>query len=639
MNIKKKILLILTTAALAQASFAQQKAKVIPEVSLKTETITTRSAHSRPQTTSFQQSELQDSPSVNLSDLLLQQQSTIRLTNNSGDTSQTALSIRGFGDNAGQNSLILIDGFPLTNASLLAPNFNSIPLSDIERIDIYQGSKGTLWGNQAVGGVMNIITRHPEKFFANSIVSAGSYQSYYINVIAAQKFKHGIFLKMLGVLARTNQFRAHNAMNGNNIAVQAGVDDAAGTTSINLQSYQNTTHFPGGLTQQQMQENPQQATNFSNYSQYRTNLLQLLNKHAFSDDWLLETRLSQQSTQGNGRVFLDFTMQDATFSIDPRLTGHWNNQKIILGYDGQIDRYQLDNAKVHARTRTTQNDLYVQLSSPMTTKLDVILGARKAWQNNTINTVPGLNEVFVSEQGFNYHPSRYFSWYIRRDGNFSFPKANAQVSAQNAQTRLNAQTGASYETGLQWLHKKSTLQLNLYRLDLHNEIAFNPEQTAAQPFGAWNNLDATRRYGVTAAEAYKLTEKINLNAQLNFVHARFVGGTYADNIIPSVPAITGNAGIDYSFHDDWQVKYFLTYTGTRYASNDLQNTGAKLGSYWLNNAALQYEKKAYIVSVEVMNLFNQSYAGYAYYDASSRANTYYPAAGRNLLLTLKVNIE
>lgn len=639
MNIKKKMLLILTTAALAEASFAQQKPEVIPEVSLKTETSATPTTHSRAQTTSFQQSELQASPSVNLSDLLLQEQSTIRLTNNSGDSSQTALSIRGFGDNAGQNSLILIDGFPLTNASLLSPNFNSIPLSDIERIDIYQGSKGTLWGNQAVGGVMNIVTRHPQKFFANSIINAGSYHSYYANVIAAQKFKHGIFLKVLGVLARADQFRAHNEMSGNNIALQAGVDDAAGTTQINLQSYQNTTNFPGGLSLQQMQDNPQQAVNFNNFSQYRTNLLQLLNKHAFSDDWMLETRLSQQTTNGNGRIFLDFTMQDSTLSLDPRLTGKWHQQKIILGYDGLISRYQLDNTKIHARTRTTQQDVYVELTSPLSTKLDLTLGARKAWQNNTINASPALNDVFVSEQGLTYHLNPNFSWYVRRDGNFSFPKANAQVSALDAHTRLNAQTGVSYETGVQWTHQKSTLQANIYRLDLQREIAFNPEQTAAQPFGAWNNLDDTRRYGLTVADNYKLNDKINLTAQLNYVHARFAAGMYADNVIPAVPALTGNAGIDYAVNDNWQMKYFLTYTGTRYASNDLLNTSTKLGSYWLNNAAVQYEKKAYTLSFEIMNLFNQSYASYAFYDASAHANTYYPAAGRNFLLTLKVNIE
>ena len=84
------------------------------------------------------------------------------------DSSQTALSIRGFGDNAAANSLILVDGFPLANVSLLTPNFNSIALSDIERIDIIQGSQGSLWGNQAVGGVLNIVTRHPEKWLANA---------------------------------------------------------------------------------------------------------------------------------------------------------------------------------------------------------------------------------------------------------------------------------------------------------------------------------------------------------------------------------------------------------------------------------------------------------------------------------------
>ncbi len=184
-------------AALLPVNMAHAKAEVIPDVNLTLPAASAKKSRTQPAMISFEEQDLAASPSVNLSELFQQQQSTIHLSNNAGDTSQTALSIRGFGDNAGQNTLILVDGFPLINASLLAPDFNSIPLNDIERIDIYQGSKGSLWGNQAVGGVVNIITRHPEKFFFSSIASAGSYQHYYLNIVTAQTFKHGLYANYL----------------------------------------------------------------------------------------------------------------------------------------------------------------------------------------------------------------------------------------------------------------------------------------------------------------------------------------------------------------------------------------------------------------------------------------------------------
>lgn len=624
--------------------FAAEKIQVIPDVNLQAQTKTAGSSHMRTQTTTFQQQDLQETPAVNLSELLEQQQSTVRLTNNSGDASQTALSIRGFGDNAAANTLILVDGFALTNPSLLAPNFNSIPLSDIKRIDIFQGSKGTLWGDQAVGGVMNIITRHPEKLFVNGIISAGSYRNKYANITAGNKFTNGIFVKILGVATNTQNYRYHNTVSGDNIALQAGVDNTRGTTLINVQAYDNTTDFPGGLSQQQMEQNPRQAVDFNNFSSYHTKLAQILNKHALTPDWLLETRLWQQTTNGNGRVFFNFDRSDSTLSFNPRLIGSFRNNKITLGYDGQLTRFELNNPKIQSHTSAAQNNIYLQDILPITNKLDFTIGARNAWQNNTINarasqSAHSTDSVFVTEQGLAYHLDDNLSLYIRRDGNFSFPKANEQISATTTGSTLLAQTGVSYEAGAEWQHEKFNAQLNLYRLQLHHEIAFNPQQTATQPFGAWNNLDDTLRDGATIALHYAMTSTLALYNQLNLVNPRFRDGIYAGNQIPAVPKITGNAGLEYNWTEAWQLKYYLTYNGTQYASEDVNNTGSRLAGYWLNNAAIQYDRHSYLVSVEVMNLFNQTYASYAYYNPDSNANTYYPAAGRNILLSLKVNLD
>src|SRR5690348_9114629 len=113
-SLKIKKILFLVWLPLLMAA----KTEIIPEVSLTTDTATTtKAARTEQQITSFDQADLATSPSTDLSELFQQEQSTVRLTNNSGDSSQTALSIRGFGDNAGQNTLILVDGFPLINIS------------------------------------------------------------------------------------------------------------------------------------------------------------------------------------------------------------------------------------------------------------------------------------------------------------------------------------------------------------------------------------------------------------------------------------------------------------------------------------------------------------------------------------------
>ena len=77
-------------------------------------------------------------------------------------------------------TLFLIDGIPLNDPSLLAGNFDLrlIPLNQIERIEILTGSQSVLYGSDAIGGVINIITKRASAdFSANAMASYGNLNS------------------------------------------------------------------------------------------------------------------------------------------------------------------------------------------------------------------------------------------------------------------------------------------------------------------------------------------------------------------------------------------------------------------------------------------------------------------------------
>ena len=72
-----------------------------------------------------------------------------------------AISIRGFNDNYPGKVLVLIDG-----RSVYTPQFSGVywdqqdmPLEDIDRIEVIRGPGGTIWGANAVNGIINIITK------------------------------------------------------------------------------------------------------------------------------------------------------------------------------------------------------------------------------------------------------------------------------------------------------------------------------------------------------------------------------------------------------------------------------------------------------------------------------------------------
>jgi vitamin B12 transporter len=63
------------------------------------------------------------------------------------------------GSNAGR-TLILLDGIPMNDPSTITIDFdlNMFSINEVERIEVCRGAQSTLYGSDAVAGVINIIT-------------------------------------------------------------------------------------------------------------------------------------------------------------------------------------------------------------------------------------------------------------------------------------------------------------------------------------------------------------------------------------------------------------------------------------------------------------------------------------------------
>ncbi len=69
----------------------------------------------------------------------------------------------------GQSStLLLVDGMPLNEAGSGFVNINEIPLADVKQVEVVRGAFSALYGADAFGGVINIITRDPDDVPASS---------------------------------------------------------------------------------------------------------------------------------------------------------------------------------------------------------------------------------------------------------------------------------------------------------------------------------------------------------------------------------------------------------------------------------------------------------------------------------------
>ena len=121
----------------------------------------------------------------------------------------STFSIRGFGTSTNVNTLVMVDGIPFNDPFFRTVNWARIPKNSIESIEVIRGGGATsLWGNLAMGGVVNIVTRPPQEDRLSVYTDYGSYST--LNAgFSGQIFKTD---KMsLGISYDRSQTQGYNA--------------------------------------------------------------------------------------------------------------------------------------------------------------------------------------------------------------------------------------------------------------------------------------------------------------------------------------------------------------------------------------------------------------------------------------------
>ncbi len=90
----------------------------------------------------------------------------------------STFSIRGFGTSTNVNTLVMVDGIPFNDPFFRTVNWARIPKNSIDSLEVIRGGGATsLWGNLAMGGVVNIVTRPPQEDTFAAYADYGSYST------------------------------------------------------------------------------------------------------------------------------------------------------------------------------------------------------------------------------------------------------------------------------------------------------------------------------------------------------------------------------------------------------------------------------------------------------------------------------
>ncbi len=582
--------------------------------------------------TQITQQEISDSGMTSLTDVL-QNLGGVQLQNTVGNNSQVLLNLRGFGASASSNSLLLINGIPITNPDIMPPDLNTIPLQEIKFIDVIAGSESVLYGDQAVGGIINIGTRESSKKNIGISCSAGSYDTKNCYLTLSHRYRdtdHRVAFST----QQTANYRDNNNDDQRLLTGTMRYHPPNNKFYFNYTLASEEMQYPGALTLAQARQNRRQATSNINYFQDQNGFFQLQHQYEWNSNWNMTTDFASRLMHGHGILTAAFKQLRQTFFVKPQLKGTWRNVVLTSGADAQSDHYHLASLFGVTEDQQQKYGLFSLASLSLHPNLLFSIGARGALQQSRTQSFAlnrHINRALATTIGITYQLLPHIQFYLRRAESFRFPKADENASTPLGVNGLRTQRGIAYETGLQMDHEKDSAKINLFQLNLKDEIAFDPTQTPTQPFGSNTNYPPTSRYGLTLSGKKQITDLLSLNGQYQFINARFKNGIYAGNRIPLVAENFCLLSLNYQITEHWHTYTEALYTGSQYAANDNANMAGKNGGYTTYHVNLRYEQDYFSIAFHFNNIFNKYFNYYSIYQAPQEF--VYPAAGRNFMLT------
>ena len=660
-------ILALSIINLAQADELGDLGALVVEASRSNDTV----GNMNKDVTIITSDDIANSPSKNLPELLSAVPGVDARVNSSIKDQQ--IDMGGFGEASPSNVVVLVDGRRLNKPDFSPPDLSLIDLNTVDHIEIIQGASTVLYGDNATGGVINIITKKGTKNTKPSITLSSEVDSYKGNKDGFSL--SGGFPKLAYQFnydrQQSNNYRTDNNYWANDYDTRLnynptdifGVDFAQG---FHLDRYRQ----PGGINIDTINSGGPTGVNPGSISYGTTSDSHFdVTPHIKFDVGASNADLSLFSSARKSVtnvVYPNFpeslNFETESYEFQPKLifstpfTDRLDN-KLTTGYDYI---YYTEKRRINTSgedivfAREASQSVYLLDELTLDNRWLFNTGIRGAWAEYVFNQTQQSSakfdrsptaEGFEGGIGYKYNPnSKIFVNYTRSyrlpdlDEFFQSPY---QTILQDNPALVNP--GLSYQVGNQYqlgIKDKSFKDINLgftgTAAQYKNEIFFDP---SAPPYGANSNYGGrTRHFSEEVDISVEMfNKKIEPFTNITFQQTEFIKGNYSGNQIPDVPDHLAHAGITYRPLERLSTTIETTFVGKRFGTGDDANIYPKVKRYDTVDWSAKYGFKNIEVWVNLNNIFNTRYFVYgSSYDAANNDEVYYPAPGRNIAAGIKV---
>ncbi|MEO8627356.1 MAG: TonB-dependent receptor [Betaproteobacteria bacterium] len=615
---------------------------------------------------------------------LLSRAANLNLQSFTGNAKKAVIDMRGMGATAGSNVLVLVDGERLNETDSSGADLSTIPMSQIERVEIIRGGGSVRYGSGAVGGVINIITKHPApdgQLHLDLLGRVGSYET--TDLRANLSAGTGAFAGAVNASSfNTNGYRQNNAVSARDGAAELHWFPAKlGLSDVSLRAahHEDTTGLPGPVSAQAFAAGPD-ARRVSNApfdtSSTTDDLYSLGTQANIGTGGLLSLKLSYRDrdnpyvigytpllSPAAQRSLITSQRKDARIHYDQQFEALGLPQTITAGVDLQrADFLRADNgtSNIGSSTRRTgsvdwqgyytsttlraphgfalnagvrADHFHTDVQDSLLMDCPFIFPGGVPVRTSCVNTFQPLhsqggtwnNRAF--DIGLTWDATASITGFASVSRNFRNPNLDELILAADT---LRPQTGRTVEVGLRYSQRDNLeLSATVFHMKINDEIYFGLDPQTGTAVN--RNFDQpTRRVGGELEARWRALTTLSVRASVGYVAAQFEG---SDAYVPLVPRTTANAELQWAPKDWLQWLFSARYVGRRFDGNDFTNNQYPvLPSYVVCDTAVRLQRGRFELSVGINNLFNQVYSTIGY------SATYYPMPDRNFYVQLRAKL-
>ena len=512
---------------------------------------------------------------------ILTRNAGVQFSSNGGDGKSSSINIRG---TEARHTILLIDGVRYGSATLGTPVWDNIPLETIERIEVLKGPASSLYGSDAVGGVVQIFTRQGSKVLsprAKVTVGSNSYRQLSAG-LSGSASALGYSLDVLS--SRDKGFSATNAKVpfGNFNEDRDGFKQDAINANISYQFSPDWKASAGLLYSDglnQYDDGPGRDTR----TIVRTQTLRAGLEGKFIPGWKTELRFGQSNDTSNAIVSA-FSPSDFQTKQDQIV---WQNDidtpvgVALLGVEHL--KQSVNSSTKYTTSNRTVSSYFMGLNGNA--------GAH-SWQVNVrrdSNSQFGANTTGFAGYGFKITPA----WRAHASYGTSFvaPSFNQLYFPGFGNPLLQPETGKNTDVGVTYSESGHTVKLVHFNNKIRGFITSTTKPT---------NVPRAKIEGWTLGYDGKLGN-LNLRASVDSLNPR---NELTDKVLPRRNTNQLSLGADYVV-GVWGFGGSLFKAGSRY--DNTANT-VQLDGYTTVDIFADYQlNKDWKLQAKVNNLANKDY--------------------------------